>query len=251
MNKKELSERDICTKFITPALTAGNKWDLMNQIREEVSFTKGRVIVRGQLSTRGEAKRADYLLSYKPGIRLAVGEAKDNNHSVGSGMQQGLEYGEILDVPYVFSSNGDAFLFHDRTGQSLARPYASYTSTDRVDVIITNPPFGGMEEDGTEKNFPGAYRTKETADLFLVLIVHLLRDGGRGASFCPTARSLAKASRPASSRNCSRSATCTPSSACPTASLLPIPASRPICCSSPKASRRRKSGITNTPIRRA
>ena len=69
MNKKELSERDICTKFITPALTAGNKWDLMNQIREEVSFTKGRVIVRGQLSTRGEAKRADYLLSYKPGIR--------------------------------------------------------------------------------------------------------------------------------------------------------------------------------------
>ncbi len=118
MNKKDLSERDICTKFITPALTAGNRWDLMNQIREEVSFTKGRVIVRGQLSTRGEAKRADYLLSYKPGIRLAVGEAKDNNHSVGSGMQQGLEYGEILDVPYVFSSNGDAFLFHDRTGQS-------------------------------------------------------------------------------------------------------------------------------------
>src|SRR6266516_4004138 len=113
--KKLLSERDICTKFITPALTAGNKWDLMSQIREEVSFTKGRVIVRGQLSTRGEAKRADYLLSYKPGIRLAVGEAKDNNHSVGSGMQQGLEYGEILDVPYVFSSNGDGFLFHDRS----------------------------------------------------------------------------------------------------------------------------------------
>jgi len=118
MNKKDLSERDICTKFITPALTAGNKWVLMNQIREEASFTKGWGIVRGQLSTRGEAKRADYLLSYKPGIRLAVGEAKDNHHSVGSGMQQGLEYGEILDVPYVFSSNGDGFLFHDRTGQS-------------------------------------------------------------------------------------------------------------------------------------
>src|SRR5438046_1594031 len=68
---------------------------------------------------------------------------------------------------------------------TLARPYASYTSTDRVDVIITNPPFGGMEEDGTEKNFPAAYRTKETADLFLVLIVHLLRDGGRGAIVLP------------------------------------------------------------------
>jgi type I restriction enzyme M protein len=88
MNKKELSERDICTKFITPALTAGGKWDLLSQIREEVYFTKGRVIVRGQLSTRGEAKRADY-------------------------------------------------------------------------------------------------RTKETADLFLVLIVHLLRDGGHGAIVLP------------------------------------------------------------------
>jgi type I site-specific restriction endonuclease len=74
MNKKALSERDICTKFITPALVSA-QWDLMSQIREEVSFTKGRVIVRGQLSTRGEAKRADYLLYLKPGIPLAVGEA--------------------------------------------------------------------------------------------------------------------------------------------------------------------------------
>jgi type I restriction enzyme R subunit len=115
--KKELSERDICTKYITPALVAGNKWD-QNQIREEVYFTKGRVLVRGQKSSRGEAKRADYVLSYKPGIRLAVMEAKDNNHPVGGGMQQALEYAEPLDVPYVFSSNGDAFLFHDRTGQS-------------------------------------------------------------------------------------------------------------------------------------
>lgn len=118
MNKKELSERDICSKFITPAITADGKWDLLNQIREEVYFTNGRVIVRGQLSTRGEPKRADYVLSYKPGIRLAIVEAKDNNHTVGHGMQQALEYGEILDVPYAFSSNGDAFLFHDRTGQS-------------------------------------------------------------------------------------------------------------------------------------
>ena len=116
--KQALTERDICTKLITPALIAGNKWDLLSQIREEVYFTKGRVIVRGQLSTRGEPKRADYLLSYKPGIQLAIVEAKDNNHSVGAGMQQALEYAETLDVPYVFSSNGDGFLFHDRTGQS-------------------------------------------------------------------------------------------------------------------------------------
>lgn len=117
MNKKGLSERDICSKFITPALVSAN-WDPMNQIREEVSFTKGRVIVRGQLSTRGEPKRADYILYHKPGIPLAVIEAKDNNHSVGAGMQQALEYSDALDVPFVFSSNGDAFLFHDRTGRS-------------------------------------------------------------------------------------------------------------------------------------
>ena len=73
---------------------------------------------------------------------------------------------------------------HDNT---LSRPYASITSADRVDVILTNPPFGGMEEDGTEKNFPASYRTKETADLFLVLIIHLLRDGGRGAIVLPDA----------------------------------------------------------------
>ena len=83
--KKALTERDICTKFITPALTAGGKWDSMSQIREGVSFTKGRVIVRGQLSTRGEPKRADYILSYKPGLQLAIVEGKDNNHSVGAG----------------------------------------------------------------------------------------------------------------------------------------------------------------------
>jgi type I restriction enzyme, R subunit len=117
-DKKSLTEQDIRTKFITPAIVACNKWDVMGQIREEVFFTKGRVIVRGQLSTRGEPKKADYILYYKPGIPLAIVEAKDNNHSVGGGMQQALEYADILDVPFVFSSNGDAFLFHDRTGQS-------------------------------------------------------------------------------------------------------------------------------------
>jgi type I restriction enzyme R subunit len=114
-DKKQLSERDICSKYITPAITEAG-WDLLSQIREEFSFTKGRIIVRGKLHTRGELKRADYILSYKPNIPLAVIEAKDNNHSVGAGMQQALNYAEILDVPFVFSSNGDAFLLHDRTG---------------------------------------------------------------------------------------------------------------------------------------
>jgi len=117
MNKKELSERDICTKFITPALRQAG-WDEMLQIREEVSFTKGRVIVRGKMVTRGKAKRADYLLYYKPNIPLAVIEAKDNNCSVGDGIQQALTYAETLQVPFVFSSNGDGFVFHDRTAKT-------------------------------------------------------------------------------------------------------------------------------------
>ena len=113
--KKSLSERDICTKYITPAII-GAGWDLLSQIREEVSFTKGRIIVRGKLHTRGEQKRADYILYYKSNIPLAVIEAKDNSHSVGAGMQQALNYAETLAVPFVFSSNGDGFLLHDRTG---------------------------------------------------------------------------------------------------------------------------------------
>jgi len=119
MNKKELTEADIRTKFITPALVGdGSKWDLMTQLREEIYFTKGRVIVRGKIVKRGEAKKADYILFHKPNIPIAVIEAKDNNHSVGDGMQQALEYAETLDLPFAYSSNGDAFLEHDRIGSS-------------------------------------------------------------------------------------------------------------------------------------
>src|SRR6202521_4746979 len=115
MDKRGLSERDICTKFITPALRKAG-WDEMLQNREEVSFTKGRIIVRGKLVSRGQAKRADYILYFKPNIPLALIEAKDNTYSVGDGMQQGLEYAIRLDIPFVFSSNGDGFVFHDRSG---------------------------------------------------------------------------------------------------------------------------------------
>lgn len=96
-------------------------WDEILQIREEVGFTKGRIIVRGKLVTRGKAKRADYILYYKPNIPLALIEAKDNSHSVGDGMQQALDYAATLDIPYVFTSNGDGFVFHDRTGESAPR----------------------------------------------------------------------------------------------------------------------------------
>lgn len=115
MDKKLLSERDICTKFIIPAVKKAG-WDEMSQIREEVSFTKGRIIVRGKLVSRGKPKRADCILYYKPNIPIAIIEAKDNNHCVGDGMQQALDYATTLDIPFVFSSNGDGFVFHDRTG---------------------------------------------------------------------------------------------------------------------------------------
>jgi type I restriction enzyme, R subunit len=116
MDKRSLSERDICSKFITPALVEAG-WDLTTQIREEVGFTRGRIIVRGKMVSRGEGKRADYILSVKPNIPIALIEAKENRKAIGEGLQQGLEYAEVLNIPFVFSSNGDGFVFHDRTGQ--------------------------------------------------------------------------------------------------------------------------------------
>jgi len=113
-SKKDLSERDICTKYIQPALVKAG-WDTLTQIREEVSFTDGRIYVRGNLTSRGKQKRADYILYYKPNIPIAIIEAKSNKLSVNAGIQQGLNYAEILDIPSVYSSNGDGFYEHDRT----------------------------------------------------------------------------------------------------------------------------------------
>ena len=117
MSEPSLSERDVCTKIITPAVERAG-WDIQSQVREEVSLTAGRVMVRGQLVARGKAKRADYVLYLKPNLPLAVIEAKEPNHRVGDGMQQALEYAEILDVPFAFSSNGDGFQEHERTKTS-------------------------------------------------------------------------------------------------------------------------------------
>lgn len=119
VSKSGLSERDICTKYITPALVKAG-WSLETQIREELTLTNGRIIVRGKLHTRAKNKRADYVLFYMPNIPIAVIEAKDNNHSIADGMQQALGYAEMLQVPFVFSSNGDGFLFHNRLATNEA-----------------------------------------------------------------------------------------------------------------------------------
>lgn len=113
--KKELSETDICNLFITPAIQ-GAGWDPIKQIRWEVTLTPGPVIVRGNVSSRNKKKRkfADYVLSWVPGVPVAIVEAKDNNHTVSHGIQQALGYAEILEVPSAFSSNGDAFASHNK-----------------------------------------------------------------------------------------------------------------------------------------
>ena len=147
MDRKSLSERDICTKFITPAVKKAG-WDEMTQIREEVSFTKGRIIVRGKLVGRGKGKRADYILYYKPNIPIALIEAKDNTHAMGDGMQQGLEYAETLDIPFVFASNGDGFVFHDRTDTAPEKETTLDNDSFPSPPRSSCPPAGGREELG-------------------------------------------------------------------------------------------------------
>ena len=112
--KKQLSEIDICDLFITPHIKAAG-WDQLTQIRREVTLTPGPVIVRGNMSSRNKKKKkfADYVLQWEAGVPIAIVEAKDNKHTVSHGMQQGLGYADILQVPSAFSSNGDAFTSHN------------------------------------------------------------------------------------------------------------------------------------------
>lgn len=111
--KSGLSERDIITKYILPAIEASG-WDKQIQIREEVSFTAGRIFVKGKKAKRGQKKRADIIIYYKPNIPVAVVEAKDNKHPMGAGMQQALEYAGTLDIPVAIASNGDGFVIQYR-----------------------------------------------------------------------------------------------------------------------------------------
>lgn len=117
VNKTHLTETDIITQFILPAVTDAG-WDVMSQIRQEVKLRDGKVVVRGKLAARLTVKSADIVLYHKPGLPLAVIEAKANKYEMGKGMQQGQDYARLLDVPFVFASNGDGFIFHDKTNPS-------------------------------------------------------------------------------------------------------------------------------------
>ena len=151
-SKKDLSERDICTQFIIPAIKKSG-WDIERQIREEVFFTDGRIYVKGHLTARGARKRADIILYYKPNIPIAVIEAKDNNHAVGAGMQQALTYAETLDIPLAYSSNGDAFLEHDRTNYSgtIERELSLDTFPSPQELWKRYKKYKGIETDEQEQ----------------------------------------------------------------------------------------------------
>ena len=133
LNKKALSEMDIRTKYITPAIVKAG-WDPIVQLREEYNVTKGRIIARGKSCKREKPLKADYVLFYKPNKPIAVIEAKDNNHTMSDGMQQALQYADMLDVPFVFSSNGDGFTFHNK-----------YITEGDVEVTLSNDEFPSPE----------------------------------------------------------------------------------------------------------
>ena len=111
--KHMMSEEDIKVNFITPALEKSG-WKVGKNILFEKSFTDGRIEVHGERTVRQKQKFADYALYYNSSFLIAIVEAKDNKHSVGAGMQQAINYADILDVPFAYSSNGDSFLEHDR-----------------------------------------------------------------------------------------------------------------------------------------
>ena len=127
--EEQLSEEDVRNIYITPALT--NKWSLEKQIRSEVYFTAGRVIVRGNMSTRAKGEKADYILYYNNSKPIAVVEAKKNTLPVGEGMQQAMNYAKILDIPFAYSTNGKAFLEHDFiTGKEREIPMDEFPSPE-------------------------------------------------------------------------------------------------------------------------
>lgn len=132
-DKKKLSEADIRTKYITPAIINAG-WDPMTQMREEYAISKGRIVARGKTCKREAPLKADYILFYKPNKPIAVIEAKDSNHAMADGIQQALNYAKMMDIPFVFSSNGDGFVFHNKL-----------ISEGNIETVLSNDEFPSPE----------------------------------------------------------------------------------------------------------
>jgi type I restriction enzyme, R subunit len=155
MNKNQMSEIDICMKYITPAIEKAG-WNVDKQVRREVSFTDGKIIVNGKTIKRGQRKRADYILYYKNELPLAIVEAKDNKHTLGEGMQQAKNYGEILDIPFVFTSNGEGFLFYDDSeGGEKEISLSQFPSPEKLWVKYKK--YKGIKKEDEEKIITSDY----------------------------------------------------------------------------------------------
>jgi len=113
----QMNEENVKLKLITPAIQQAG-WDIQTQVDCEQYFTDGRIIIERNKSKRKKGKKADYILFFKPNLPIAIIEAKDDGHCIADGMQQALDYAEILDIPFVYSSNGKGFIEHDKTGMS-------------------------------------------------------------------------------------------------------------------------------------
>jgi len=150
----KLSERDIITKKIIPALQKAG-WDITNQVMEEVYFTDGRIKVKGKKTARAKGKRADLILYSKQNIAVAIIEAKDASKSIGAGMQQALDYSNILDIPCVFSSNGDGFVYHDKSKEGI------------VEIELTNNEFPTPDDLIKSYNKYKGIETKEQEQIVL------------------------------------------------------------------------------------
>ena len=126
LNKKQMTEEDIKLHYITPAITA--KWDA-GYITMETKITDGRINLKGNLTVRDKPKKADYVLYLNAQTPIAIVEAKDNNHTVSFGLQQAMTYATMMDIPFAYSSNGDAFQEHDfMTGQEREIPLEAFPS---------------------------------------------------------------------------------------------------------------------------
>lgn len=130
LTKSEMTEEDIKFQYITPALLA--KWDT-GKITMETALTDGKVRIKGNVPSRDKGKRCDYVLWYNKGTPLAIVEAKDNNHSTSFGMQQAISYGIMMNVPFVYTSNGDSFFEHDfTTGLEKELPLSEFPTAEEL-----------------------------------------------------------------------------------------------------------------------
>lgn len=130
LSKRQMTEEDIKLQFITPAIT--KKWAL-SLITMETRITDGQINLRGNMVSRKEAKKADYILYLNESTPIAIVEAKDNKHAVGDGLQQAMQYAIMMDIPFAYSSNGDGFMEHDfLTGEERSISMEDFPAPDAL-----------------------------------------------------------------------------------------------------------------------